>query len=77
MKPEVEITISGPVGCAKSALMFEIAEFLTKKHNLQVVFSDPAAATSELNMGAAEESFRQEMIQSTSPLVKIKEVVAT
>jgi hypothetical protein len=48
-KTKVQIIVSGPVGCGKSAIVEEIAVAL-KAIGIEVSFADPRAVQSERNM---------------------------
>lgn len=48
-KTRVQVVVSGPVGCGKSAIVEEIAIAL-KAIGIETVFADPRAVQSERNM---------------------------
>jgi hypothetical protein len=50
---EITVTVSGPVGCGKSAIMGEI-EIALKAVGVPVRMADPAADASEKNMTGAD-----------------------
>lgn len=50
---EVVVTVSGPVGCGKSAIAGEI-EIALRAIGVPVLYADPVAAQSEKNMTHAD-----------------------
>ncbi|WP_025122402.1 MULTISPECIES: hypothetical protein [unclassified Serratia] len=65
----VTVTVSGPVGCGKSAVYGEI-EIALRAIGLTVQHVDPAAATSEKRMSGADWATALEMYQPTVLLVE-------
>ena len=68
----VTVTVSGPVGCGKSAIAGEI-EIALKAIGVPVSYADPAAAQSEKNMTHADWQAYLEMYR---PSVVIVEEIA-
>ena len=66
---EVKITVSGPVGCGKSALLGEI-EVMCKALGIPVRYSDEAAAQAEKNMTHADWTAELEMYKPSVVLVE-------
>lgn len=69
MNEEVTITVAGPVGSAKSALLGEI-EILLNALGVPVRYADPAAAQAEKNMTHADWTASFEMYQPKVVLVE-------
>lgn len=70
-RPVIKITVSGPVGCGKSAIAGEI-EIAMKALGVPVQYRDAAAARSEKNMTGADWQSYLEMYQ---PMVTIVEAI--
>ena len=75
MGSEITVTISGSIGCGKTALMIEIEELLSEHLNLPITFEDPDMVLSEKRMGLAKKSFRADTLQMYKPTVVLKEVI--
>lgn len=67
--PEVTITVAGPVGSAKSALLGEI-EILMKALGVPVRYADEAEAQAEKNMAHADWQWSIELYQPQVVLVE-------
>jgi len=76
MGSEITITVSGSIGCGKTALLIEIEELLTKTLGLNVVLEDPEMVRSEKNLGFDKPSMRSDALQMYKPTVVLKEVIA-
>ena len=66
---EITVTVSGPVGSGKSAVLGEI-EILCKALGLPVRYANPAAAQSEKNMTHADWTSALEMYSPSVVLVE-------
>lgn len=66
---EVTITVSGPVGCGKSAILGEI-EILCKALGIPCRYADPVAAQSEKNMTHADWTSDLELYKPSVVLVE-------
>jgi deoxyadenosine/deoxycytidine kinase len=69
---EIVVTISGPVGCGKSAVAGEI-EIALKAIGVPVRYSNPAAAQSEKHMTHADWQTYLEMYKPSVVLVEENE----
>lgn len=78
MSAEISITLSGPIGAGKTALMIEIAEHL-KSFGLSVQFTDPNMVESEKRMmpfDTSRERFEYLAGACGHPLVTLREVIS-
>ena len=71
MQKIVTVTVSGPVGCGKSAIAGEI-EIALKAIGIPVVFADPSKAQQEKNLTHADWYRDLEMYK---PIVMIEETI--
>ena len=66
---EITVTVSGPVGCGKSAIAGEI-EIALRAVGVPVRYADPAAAQSEKGMTGADWAGYIDMYKPTVVLVE-------
>lgn len=75
MGSEITVTVSGTIGCGKTALMIEIEELLSNTLGLSVVFEDPEMIQSEKRMGLDKRAMRSDTLQMYKPTVVLKEAI--
>lgn len=73
---EITVTISGPIGCGKSAIAGEI-EIAMLAIGVPVRYADPKAAQTEKNMSHADWQSALEMYKPSVVLVEEIDLTAT